>query len=92
VGIVQGRQNPIEDQKSLKETKTTGMKCPNEFKCYHLGSGNVPKVKLIAKGELLECLNERGRDCKLGVDFGLGVFCECPIRNHIAKSRIAEKL
>jgi len=91
VEIIQGSQNPTEEHKSQKEKKTNGMKCPNDSKCYRLGSENVPKVKLIAKGELLECLNECGRSCRFGVDFGSGVFCECPIRNHIAKSCISEK-
>jgi hypothetical protein len=57
-----------------------GMECPKTFACCHPGFERLCRVRVLAGGKLLECLDETHQPCKFAVDFGLGRFCECPLR------------
>lgn len=63
-----------------------GMQCPKDFECYKSGFEKLSKVRFVADAKLIECLEQTGRTCKSGLSFGSSIFCECPLRNYIAKN------
>jgi len=74
-----------EHKRAIKEV-IKGMECPKGFKCQKSGLKQVGKVRLLAEGKVIECLDEDGRSCRFGVFYGFGVFCECPLRHYIARN------
>lgn len=62
-----------------------GMKCPKDFECYKLGFNNLCKAKDIGIESFLECLEKNPQACKFSISFGHSYFCQCPLRNYIAK-------
>jgi hypothetical protein len=70
----------VEDRRRV-ETITGGMECPKGFECYKSGFEKPPKVRKVADGKVLECLEEAPKTCRFRVDFGSGGFCECPVLN-----------
>jgi len=75
----------IEHKRAIEEV-TGQMQCPNGFKCRKSGFEQMGKVRLLAEGKVIECLEENGRSCSFGVSCGLCVFCECPLRQYIARN------
>jgi hypothetical protein len=62
------------------------MQCPRDFECYKSGFENLSKARIVGSGILVECLEEKAKDCKLKFSFGFGYFCKCPIRKYVAKN------
>lgn len=75
----------LEHRRALEEL-AKGMKCPKGFECIKADFEQSGKVRLLAKGRVVECLEQNGRACKFGLIYGDGVFCECPLRQYIAKN------
>jgi hypothetical protein len=63
-----------------------GMECPKAFACCQPGSEQPYAVRVLAGGKLLECLADTPPACKFAVDFGLGRFCECPLRAFLLRN------
>jgi hypothetical protein len=59
------------------------MECPKNFICYESGFENLSKIKLIADGERIECLEENPLRCKFVLCYGSLTLCQCPLRNYI---------
>jgi hypothetical protein len=57
-----------------------GMECPRAFACCQPGSPRLDPAHVRAGGKLVECLENTDRLCTFGVDYGIGRFCECPLR------------
>lgn len=74
------------EHKRAVKRMAEGMECPRGFKCRKSGFKQIGKVRLLADGKVIECLEEDGRSCKFGLFFGSGVFCECPLRQYIARN------
>ncbi len=73
------------DRRNRMEGIVCGMDCPKDFECYRSGLESLSKVKPIC-GDLIECLEENCRLCKLGMSFGYSFFCICLLRGYIAKT------
>jgi hypothetical protein len=62
------------------------MQCPRDFECYKTGFEKLSKVRIVGSGMLVECLEEKAKDCGLKFSFGFGYFCKCPLRKYVAKN------
>lgn len=62
------------------------MECPKNFICYESDFENLSKIKLIADGERIVCLEENPLTCKFALCYGSLMLCQCPLRNYIAKN------
>lgn len=60
--------------------------CPKRFECHRSGFARLGRVKFLAEGKLLECLEDNPGDCAFGVSFKFATFCKCPLRNYIAEN------
>jgi hypothetical protein len=74
------------EQKTQVEQIISEMECPKDFMCYDSGFKNVSKIRMIADGEKVECLEENRLRCKFALHYGSFTICECPLRNYIARS------
>ena len=74
-----------EQKKEIREI-ISGMKCPKNFECYESGFEKLCKAKIFLDGEMVRCLEEITQSCKFSFNFGLGYFCECPLRKYIARN------
>jgi hypothetical protein len=77
--ITQEHKGPIEQ--IISE-----MECPKNFVCYKSGFENLSKIKLIAGGERIVCLEEEQLRCKFALFYGSLMLCQCPLRNYIARN------
>ena len=68
------------------ERIASDMECPNDFVCRTSGYENLCKIRLIAGGQLVECLEENARRGKFELPFGNSTLCKCPLRRYIAKN------
>lgn len=68
------------EHKNEIETIMRGTECPKGFECCKSGFEKLPKVRKVADGKVLECLEKGPKPCRLAVDYGCGRFCECPAR------------
>jgi hypothetical protein len=73
------------EQKTQIEEIVSGMECPKDFKCYKSGFENLCKTKIFQDGGAIECLDESSWLCEFCFGFGMGYFCQCPLRKYIAK-------
>lgn len=62
------------------------MTCQKNFRCYESGFEKLSKIKLIAGGERIVCLEEHQLRCKYALFYGSLILCQCPLRNYIAKT------
>lgn len=68
------------------------MDCPLDFKCYKSDFTDLCKVR--CSGDIVECLEENAKLCRLAMAFGFGFYCRCPLNHYIqnelnlTKSRI----
>ena len=75
------------DQKDKKEIEEIidGLKCPKDFLSYKSKFDSLCNAKDIGMKSFLLCLEENPQACKFSIDGGDYFFCECPLRNFIAK-------
>ncbi len=59
--------------------------CPRGFKCCRPELENLSKVQLLGRTGLIDCLEENGNGCPLGVSFGFGQFCTCLVCAHLLR-------
>jgi len=59
--------------------------CPRGFECCRPGLEKLSKVEPLGRTGLIDCLEEDGKGCPLGVSFGFGRFCTCLVRAHILR-------
>lgn len=62
------------------------MECPSDFVCRTSEFEDLCKIRLIANGQLLECLEENAGRGKFEVPFGDSSLCKCPLRRYISKN------
>jgi hypothetical protein len=62
------------------------VRCEKGFPCCNVGVALAGKVKVIAGGKLLDCLEADVAECGFALPFGDGFFCRCPLRKHIAQT------
>ena len=60
--------------------------CPKGFPCCNVGPALAGKVKVIAGGKVLDCLEADVAECRFALPFGDGFFCRCPLRKYIAET------
>ncbi len=70
----------VEAYRGAIENIKNGMECPKGFACCQAGFEQRCPARVLASGTLLECLEDTHRPCPFAVDFGIGRFCECPLR------------
>jgi hypothetical protein len=75
-----------EEHQRQIERIASDMECPNDFVCRTSGLENLCRTRLIASGQLVECLEENPRRGKFEVPFGHSSLCKCPLRRYIAKN------
>lgn len=75
-----------QDRRNRMEGIIRGMDCPKDFECYRSELESLSKVNMNSYGDLIECLEESRRLCKLGISFRYSFFCICPLRGYIAKT------
>jgi hypothetical protein len=63
-----------------------GMECPRAFACYQPGSPRLDPAHVRPGGKLLECPEATDKPCMFGVDYGIGRFCECPLRTFLLEN------
>ena len=63
----------------------SSMECPRQGECCDPDSERDIRVYYLGEANLVECLDECGRECPFAVPFGRSVFCRCPIRNYFAE-------
>ena len=74
----------IDEQRTRTEKIMASMECPKDFECRTSGCENLDKTRLIAGGQLVECLEEN--DCKFKLPFGDSTICKCPLLRYITKN------
>ena len=74
-----------EDRQQIEDI-IKGMDCPRAFECYRSDFENLGEVGIVGDFKMIACIEERGHTCEFGFSFGLGVNCQCPLRNYIAKN------
>ena len=60
--------------------------CEKGFPCCDADFSLAGKVKVIAGGRLLDCLEADAVKCRCALPFGDGFFCRCPLRKYIAQT------
>ena len=60
-----------------------GMQCQRDFNCHKENFAHLCEVKII-NSRLIECKSANLEICEHAVSFGLGHFCQCPLRKYIA--------
>jgi len=75
-----------QEHKSHIEKIIKEMECPKDFICLEPGFEHLNKIKLIAEGERIECLGEKGLRCKYALCYRMLTICQCPLLNYIAKN------
>jgi len=75
-----------ESHKQMIENVIGTMQCPKAFECYTSGFQRICAARAVKGDRLIECLADNEETCKYAVDFGLGRFCECPLRNFLLKT------
>ncbi len=73
------------------EDVLNSMECPWAFACCQPGCGRLCPTRVTAGGKLLECREDRQQPCRFAVDFGIGRFCECPLRVFLLENTSYEK-
>ena len=68
---------------------TGEMKCPREIPCYTCGFETLGRARPIGDTGVIDCLEERGGCCPLGLPFGDGILCMCPLRKYLAEHGLA---
>ena len=63
-----------------------GMRCPKDFICKKSKFKNLCEANYYEKGECVECLDEKARQCSFSLTYGDAFLCICPVRVHIAKA------
>jgi hypothetical protein len=63
-----------------------GMQCRRDFECYKSRFENLCRAGIVGDAIMVECLEEKAKNCKFGHSFGLGYICKCPLRNYIARN------
>jgi hypothetical protein len=59
--------------------------CPEDFKCYKSGFGDVCRVVDVeTRVPLLLCLEEKPRECEF-LYLSAKSICKCPLRAHLAR-------
>lgn len=61
------------------------MQCPKDFICYKSGFEKLCKADDVGRKNLLICLEEDPLDCKFSLPIGSTYYCQCPLRNYIAR-------
>jgi hypothetical protein len=74
-----------EHRASIEKIKRK-MTCPKNFKCYESGFEKLSKIKIIAGGERIVCLEEDQLRCKYALFYGSLILCQCSLRNYVAKN------
>lgn len=60
--------------------------CRGRGGCCELDLQRLPKSRVMSNGEVVQCLEEDGRQCPYGLAFGRTLaFCRCPVRKYIAR-------
>jgi hypothetical protein len=59
--------------------------CTRGFACRDSNLKGLGKVRLLADGEVLDCLEEDAALCSFAMPFGRGCLCVCPRRKHITQ-------
>jgi hypothetical protein len=75
-----------EKHKTEIENIISGMECPKDFKCYKWASKSLCKIRILGNGKAVECLEANSRFCHWSFGFGMGHFCNCPLRKFIARN------
>lgn len=60
--------------------------CPKDFECLAPGGDTLCQARSLLDGRLTECLADSRETCMFAVDFGIGCFCECPMRSFLLKT------
>ncbi|MBC8481751.1 MAG: hypothetical protein H8D47_03705 [Planctomycetes bacterium] len=68
----------------LKQLISKVKSCKRNFACTRAGFNDVPKGSIINGGELVECYEDRAKNCNHSVPYGSGYYCSCPVRLFIA--------
>ena len=63
----------------------SGMQCAEGFECYKSAFAHLCKCRIIGKGKLVECIDEKNAKCGYSFMFGQGHYCKCPLRIYVAK-------
>ena len=74
------------EQKSQMEDIISRIDCPKHFQCYLSGLERLCKVEPLGETGLIECFGQNRPPCTLGLHFGYGVFCKCPLRHYISRT------
>jgi hypothetical protein len=75
-----------QEHKAQIEEIISGMDCPKDFKCYKSGFENLCEMRIIHNTGLIECLDVTSWLCELSFRFGMGHYCNCPLRKYIAQN------
>ena len=60
--------------------------CPRDFQCYKDQFETLGKMRLAAGDELVECLDERAKECEFATPFGGVHYCTCAVRGYVARN------
>ncbi len=80
-------QIPPEHDANIRQIVGT-LRCPREHPCHTCKFEGLGCVRPIGSTGVLDCLEERGRDCAYGLAFGDGILCMCPLRKYLADHRL----
>jgi len=62
------------------------IRCPKGFECINSNLQNLCKARLVADGQLLECVSDSPGGCPFKITFVGKSLCKCQLRFFIAKN------
>ncbi|MBP7051689.1 MAG: hypothetical protein KBE65_11790 [Phycisphaerae bacterium] len=61
------------------------IQCPRQGECCSPGVEKHVRIRSVAGADLVECQDNRSRNCRFAMPFGYSVFCRCPVRKYLAE-------
>lgn len=75
-----------EEHRNAVDEIIAGMHCRHGFPCYKSNSEKLSRVRMLADGDVIECLEDKPYLCEHGMSFGDSYLCICPLRKYVAKN------
>ena len=84
---IESLQKEKEDITSQREAVgiVGDLKCPRGFQCYKSNYKVLCKAGVNGNQDILHCLEEEPDECIFSLSVKGTYYCQCPLRNHIAK-------
>ncbi len=80
---------PAEHETEIRRI-ISDIRCPWQEECCDPGVERRTRLHYLGSANLIECLEDCGRECCFAVPFGYSVFCRCPMRKYLAEHGLGQ--